>query len=526
MKWLAAICLVMLCRPASAQTADEWLQRGHRHAAENLHTAAIAAYEQALLHRPGLRAELAGRLGRQYLWADQPGRAAQYLREYLATHNECDVRNDYGLALARNNQLANAKRVYQDVIDECAADRNVAQLRMALVLRWQDRPERAAELYTELIQQADSSIQREARTGLAYTLLQRDQNRAALTAFRALNSIDPRAALEGEALALYRLGDVKAALQNVDALRASGRLSRDVADLLRTIQEHRATAVEPSVIALADADGTRLTTVFLRANRALGWRTHTTVVGGQRWLTGFGKSFRTTTVGVRADHRFNAALAVRTEAELHRYSELDWTPLTGSADAIIAPSDQVRIDVSAARIAVYDNIASTTNRLTGDYFSLGADLRLTSRTTVVGAADLTNWSAGNTRTRLRANLRHRFEGAPRITVEWPTLLQRYDQSFDFALFSPERYIESGPALTLEQRWPQAWSATLYGRVGLQRESGRTADLFGTVRTTVERAAIAGWSIRASAGWSNSNLASSSSFRRTTVALDLVRSLSR
>ena len=124
--------------------------------------------------------------------------------------------------------------------------------------------------------------------------------------------------------------------------------------------------------------------------------------------------------------------------------------------------------------------------------------------------------------RLRGSVRHRFEGRPRITIEWPTLWQRYDDPFEFSFFSPRSYIETGPALNLYIRPARAWEVSLYGRSGVQREDGRSADLFGTVRGAIAREASAGWTVRAAAGWSNSNLASSSSFRRTSFSLDLIR----
>src|SRR5687768_951505 len=157
---------VVMAMPLHAQSAHEWIARGHEAARVNRHADAIAAYERAIDADASVRADLLASLGRQFLWSDKPARAAELLAEYLTAHPDCDVRNDLGLALAWSDRLREARAVFTDVIDECASTANTARVRLALVYRWLGRPSRAAALYEQAL--TDSATAADARLGLAF----------------------------------------------------------------------------------------------------------------------------------------------------------------------------------------------------------------------------------------------------------------------------------------------------------------------------------------------------------------------
>ena len=115
-----------------------------------------------------------------------------------------------------------------------------------------------------------------------------------------------------------------------------------------------------------------------------------------------------------------------------------------------------------------------------------------------------------------------FEGVPRLTAEWPTLVQRYDEPFPFGLFSPRRYVETGPAVNVYRRYRRHWNLSAYVRGGAQREDSASWRPLATARIAVERDLADRWALRASAAWSNSNLTSSGGFRRTSLALELAK----
>ena len=104
-----------------------------------------------------------------------------------------------------------------------------------------------------------------------------------------------------------------------------------------------------------------------------------------------------------------------------------------------------------------------------------------------------------------------------MTLEWPTTYQRYDTPFDFRFFSPKEYVETGPALNVYKRVASIWYLSAYARGGGLRETGRSWQALGMGRASVERDVRNHWGMRIETAWSNSNLAGSAGFRRTTVA---------
>jgi len=132
------------------------------------------------------------------------------------------------------------------------------------------------------------------------------------------------------------------------------------------------------------------------------------------------------------------------------------------------------------------------------------------------SVDATHWSEGNTRLRVRATPRLALEGVPSVTIEWPTIYQRYSAPFEFRFFSPHEYLETGPAVNVYRRVASVWYLSAYARAGGLRESGRSWQTLGMGRASVEREIRAHWGVRLDAAWSNSNLAGSAGFQRTSV----------
>jgi hypothetical protein len=230
-----------------------------------------------------------------------------------------------------------------------------------------------------------------------------------------------------------------------------------------------------------------------------------------------------TRVGLSSEHRSSPAFGMRAALAATRFQPDGWTPATGELHAIITPSDRLRIDAAAARVLVTDNFAMLDNRVAGAFASLGGDLRLSNAAYLVTGGDVTRWSEGNVRIRIRVAPRQQLEGRPRLTLELPTLVQLYDEPMPFAFFSPERYVETGPGANAYLRFHRHWNVSAYGRVGTQRETGRSWDPFGTIRLELWRDPADGWIMRAAAAWSNSDLAGTAGFRRTSVELALTRS---
>jgi tetratricopeptide (TPR) repeat protein len=518
----AAFMLVLLLTAADAhaQTAQEWVTRGHEAARANRHADAIAAYERAIAADAALRADLLASLGRQYLWSDRPARAAELLAEYLTTRSDCDVRSDYGLALSWSDRLREARDVLTRTIADCPAAAGVARLRLAQVYRWLGRPARAAMLYTQAL--ADSSAVRDAQLGLAWVAFDQEYNRAAVRAFHALHARRVWNAAEGEALAFARLGEYGEAMSLLQALRARAPLSRDMLELQERTAALDGVQVSSTVRTLRDADASQLWSYELTATRGWNRRGRGGLSIRESQLSFADSDLHATQAAALAEYRWSPAFAARGELGVQYVRTTEWSPVTGELHAILTPNDVMRGDLSVTRLLVTDHTGAMRDRLVGNMIAAGADLRVTPTMTVAAATDVTLWSTDNRRVRLRGVARWRPEGTVALTVELPLLVQLYDEPMPFPFFSPDYYIEAGPGANIDVSLSDAWRVSLYARAGAQRESNRPWDPFGTARAAVWRELIDRWALRARVGWSDSNVASSTSFRRTSIELSLVR----
>ncbi|HSP33221.1 MAG TPA: hypothetical protein VLU46_02775, partial [Thermoanaerobaculia bacterium] len=461
---------------------------------------------------PLQRADLLMPLGREAIRGDQPRKAALYYGEYVAAHrDDCAARDDYGLALAWSDRLAEAHEQYQRVIAGCDGLRNTARLRDALVSRWMDRPSRAESLYRAVLGNATADEKRDAQIGLGYVALQREQNRAALQTFEQFGETD------GIAVAAYRLGLTRD-VHRVMALAT--RPSRDLTDIEHRLRTDDDFEVRPEALAFHDADGTNFRSAGVRLSRGWQNRARGELALGDSDLRDNRSSLPATLLEVAAEERFSPALAIR--SFVRRTGYRDWQPLSGEAHLVITPSDPSRIDVSFARPIVTDNVAAVRNRLAGNYVSIGADRRVTALNTATMGLDLTRWNDGNTRRRITINWRHAGEGLPRVRWEWPTMWLSYDRPFTFALFSPRRYIETGPAISVDRRFARVWTATAYIRAGAHNEEHIGWRPLTVLRAAIDRELTDRWSLRAEASWSNSNVTSTSGFRRTAIGLQVAR----
>lgn len=521
---IPSLLLFLVATTAAAQNVDEWVSRGDSSAGRENHADAVAAYERALELDQSLRPVLLTKLARQLLWSGRAAEAAALFAERLDSKpDDCGARNDYGLALAWSNDLSKALAHYDLVIEQCPGIRNTARLRAAMVARWQDRPSLAARYYAAVEAEGTPAEQEEARTGAAHVMLMRGFERAALIQFDRLTAgTQNPAAAEGAAIAAARLGANDDLGNRIAAAEERGPLSPAVQELRERLDATDRYEVRPRTMIFRDADGTSFTGTEVGISR--GWR--------RRWRGGLtlGRSelslddrpHGATWLELHAEERSSPKFGARVTLRRSSYEEAAWNPLSGQIHAVWTPGDELRVDGSIARLIVTDSVAAITHRLHGDLVSIGSDYRVTSADTIVAAVDRTSWSEGNSRTRFMANWRHQFEGVPRVTLEWPALFQRYDRPFSFGLFSPRRYVETGPALNAYRRFARVWSASAYMRGGAQREDGAAWRALGIVRVQLERDLRDDWALRVVAGWSNSNVTGAGGFRRTSFSIEAAR----
>ncbi len=522
---IVAAVWLLLATAAAAQDAAQLVAAGDAEAAADLHTRAIANYAAAIAREPGRRPALLHRLALQYLWSDQAGRAVELLGEHLeAFPEDCAARLARALALSWDGRLGAAFDTYLEAADRCPEDREEAWLGAARVRRWQDRPSRADRLYTDVARSGSPTAAQAARIGIGLDDLVRDDNRRArerLTAEIEGGTRDA-GAFAGAAVAALRLGRADEAQQVLRRAEALQVRDPALSDLGAEIDRRSRPSVRPALRLFADRDGTRYRAVeatsALGEHRGLGMAL--TAGTAELWREGEALSGRW--AGLTAERRFDASWAVDAGLRVAEWPAAEFRPLLGEMHAVWTPTDRLRLDASLARVTIDDNLAALRQQLVGDSGSLGFDVRVAPRTTVSAACDRTEWSTGNHRGRYRLRVEHRFEGVPRLTLEWPSLFQTYDRGFDFALFSPRRYLETGPALNLYRRFDRAWSGSLYLRLGMQREEERPWAVLGTARAALERDLAGAWGMRLDLGWSNSNVESTTGFERLSTALSLAR----
>jgi tetratricopeptide (TPR) repeat protein len=502
------------------EVADSLVQAGDLAARDSKPRAAIAAYEHAIVLDRALRPSLLPRLGRQYLWSDQPRQAARLFDEYLRIHpTSCETQLDLGLALSWADALDSALGVYDSVAVHCLYERGAARLGAARVLRWGNHFSEAERRYRAVQADGFDGDREQAAIGLAYIHLARAEPRAALSMADSVLASGSRDAslVEARVMALADLGAVGPAIDVVHAERAAGRGSASMDRLARAWEERARTSVVAGVRGFRDQDGTSYRAADLGSATAPVTLGSVRVAARAAELRGDSAVLQSREAEMTLDLRLSPSIALSTRGGFRSYEDAGFAPWDGELNVAWLPGDHHRVDVTAARLIITDNVAAIRNRLVGTFGSIGVTERLTSMLTIALSADGTRWSEGNNRLRARATPRLSFEGVPSVTFEWPTIYQRYDTPFDFRFFSPVEYIETGPAMSVYQRVAPGWYVSAYVRNGALRETGRSWQALAIGRASVEREVRSHWGLRVDAGWSNSNLAGSGGFRRASLA---------
>ena len=519
----AAVPNVLRAQGDARTTADSLVRAGDAAAQDAKPRAAIDAYERAIALDTSLRLTLLPRLGRQYLWSDRPRQAERLFSEYLAMYpRACETQLHLGLARSWADELDAARATYDSVAAHCVYERGDARLGAARVARWSNHLRDAERRYRAIQADGSDSDREQAAIGLAYVRLAQARPRAALALADSLIAAGSQDAslVEARVIALADLGALGSAVGLVHAERAAGRGSASMDRLARGWEERARTAITIGMRGFHDQDGTSYRAADLGSAAAPIALGAIRVSARAAELRGDSVQLRSREAESSLDLRPLRALAVSARAGIRSYDEADFSPWDGELNVAWLPGDRHRVDVTAARLVITDNVAAIQHALVGSFGSVGLTERLTTNFALALSADETRWSEENTRLRLRATPRLSFEGVPVVTLEWPTIYQRYDTPFAFRFFSPKEYVETGPALSAYKRVARVWYLSSYLRAGGLRETGRSWQALGIARASVERDVQSHWGVRVDGGWSNSNLAGSAGFRRATVGVGL------
>jgi hypothetical protein len=517
MKKLLLVLLLSSVCAAQNNSADDYLRQGNAAAHDDDHWGAIRNYEKAIEFNEQLRDSLLYKLGQQYLWADRPANAARLLREYVSKHpDECAPKSTLALALSWANQLKKAEEAYRDIANTCPAMKVDAMLGEARALRWRDRFTEARDLYRQVLVGGTESQKSDARLGLALIKLAQDQNRSARDDFRSLTSQakpDP-SAVEGLAVSELHLGMPEQAQRDIAWGNQSGARSAQLDDLSEHIKTLNSPQIAPTFQFFHDADGTNYFGGEVRSSFGLSRRSTVAGFFTQSNLSRDAVSIDGRGGGLALDYRANETLAFHTEGRYTQYDGLNFSPFTGEANAILTPTDSSRVDLSVARITIWDAPTALQNHLAGTFGSIGIDQRITPLDQITAGFSATGWNDGNRRLVFHLTPYHRLEGTPRITLSLPMLYETYDRPFTFGLFSPTSYVEITPAVDIHFRRARIWNFDLGGRLGGQKEAALEWKPIGAFHATIARDLRKGWGLQATVSHSSSNVASSTGFSRT------------
>ena len=510
---------------APQEEAQRLAQQGDAAAAANRHQEAIELYGRAIELDASLREAVLPSLALRYLWSNRPARAVALLAQRLDKHPEdCDARFYHALALSWASRQPAALAAYRNAASLCPARAQEARLGQARVARWMERPSLAEELYRGLEREGSEAQKQEARVGQGLTEMARDRNRAAHRIISELTSAGSRdpSAFEAEAIAELRLGGPDTALRTLEQAEEAGARGDGLDALRAHIDRLQRPTLTSSTSSYWDGDGTSFQALELSA--AAGLNLRTTVAGFSGWarLDQLGRSVDAQWGGVSVGRGFSEAWALRAEARLTDFRNTGFRPFTGQVNAIWTPNDRLRVDLGAGRLALADYIPSFDHRLTGASAGAGMTFRITPLDSASAALDVIHWSEGNRRIRARLNFAHRFEGRPQITIDLPINYQSYDQAFSFRLYSPPWNIEAGPGLRVHLRRTRQFWLSLYARAGAGRDAASDWSCFGTFGFDMERELARNWGFHFSTGWTNSDLASSTGFRRRSLTFSLNR----
>jgi hypothetical protein len=499
--------------------ADSLVRVGDLAARDSKPRESIAAYERAIAVDPDVRVSVLPRLGRQYLWSDRPRQAAQLFTAFLSVRPQsCETQLDLALAQSWSNDLDAARATYDSVAAHCLYERGTARLGAARVVRWGNHFAEAERRYRAVQADGSDGDREQAAIGIAYVRLAQSRPRAALALADSMLATGSRDAslVEARVMALADLGAFATAVDLVHAERAAGRGTASMDRLARGWEERARTSFTVGARGFRDLDGTTYRAADVgsaTAPLALGTLR---MAGRVAELRDDSAELRSREIETSLDVRPFRAVALSARAGQRRYDDIGFAPWDAEANLAWLPSDRHRVDMTAARIVIGDNVAAIQHQLVGRFGSIGITERLTSGLSLALSADQTWWSEDNTRLRLRATPRLSFEGVPIFMLEWPTIYQRYDAPFEFRFFSPKEYVETGPAVNVYKRVARVWYLSAYARGGGLRETGRSWQALGIGRASIERDVSSHWGVRVEGGWSNSNLAGSAGFRRTSI----------
>ncbi len=499
---LAAYDALLAAQPGNA---DLLIEAGRVAGWGDLHRSAIDYYQRALKAAPGRRGDVLPALAMQLQWSGQPGEAEPLLRESLALQPASDELRfslaEVTEALERHQE---AEALYRQLLAEQPQSLR-ASLGLARTLSRAGRYGEARERYQALLRgQPDD---REANWGLASAMNLDDYPMAGARQYQEARRVvgDDPALLQEYATALYWAGLDDHAL----AVPARGELANTIH---RSYDPQITTGIDSS----SDSDHVQIRALRLDAEAPLG--------DGQRAMLHLregemrdqsrtpldDQNLSEATLRYRwqlGDH--NAAYGVwQPTLSLGERRYEDWHQTLWKAQLRWLPADRWWLDAEAGN-EVVETPKAIANRVELDVFSLSQTHRFNALWLGSLSESLINFEDGNTRKRVNGWLERRMHRDPDISLGGAALYFRDGEAGkDLGYYSPEVYGEGKLYLDIAQQTGVGRFGVRVGQGWLEEDPGASSWL-NTLEGRWQWDVAADHRVSASAGWSDSRAASSS-----------------
>jgi hypothetical protein len=436
-------------------------------ARQNRHHEAVADYLQALANDARLVKVVAKEIAYQKLWREDADKAIFYFHRYLARHpgeENRDVRRGLALAYSWSGRQREAIELYAQLVKEDPAD-EAARVGLGRCLIWNNELKPGFAVLREIEKEfpADSAGRRQSSNFLL----------TYLDSYTTPLAVDVRFSWDSDDLDIQRYS-------------ATGAF---------TVMENNLALAMPAVAIYRLPGQGRITAPRLGGG-LVGTLAHNWAFHAYGWLDMF-----------------------RSSQPLYGSPEkLSWDRLGGDLWLTWRPAARWRIDFGGNSTAV-ETFYALNNRLHYEQANLSADWRFARGFTAGVAGNLADYSDGNTKQKVSANLRWKREGKWELHLGPDLTYMDFSQAYPGGYWAPDWVRSAGLGLTLKTRG-QRTTYLLNGSLGREKETGAEAMTVGGISGRV------GWRFGGStllaveAGYSKSSLTADSGYNRTFAGISL------
>ena len=477
---VAGILLLLLSSPAAnageaapdtagsvidTEAAWRWISTARDAAQQDQHHEAVADYLEALADDASLVQIVAKEIAYQKLWREDADKAIFYFRRFLARNPDRenrDVRRGLAMAYSWSGRQKEAIGLYRQLVSEDPSDGS-SRVGLGRCLIWNNQLEEGFDILRETEDgfPADSAASREAGDFiLTY-----------LDSYTTPLDLTTTASWDSDDLDTYRM-------------TASGAF---------TVLGNKLALVSPALTLFQQPGHADITAPRIGLG-LVGTLAHNWAFHAYGWLDFF---------------RSREPLFGRPE-------KLDWTRPGGDIWLTWLPAPRWRVDFGGNSTAV-ETFYALDRHIHYEQANLSTDWRFARHFTAGVAGNLADYSDGNSKRRMVANLRWRREGKWEFQVGPDFTYMDFTMAYPGGYWSPDWVRNASLAFLLKTRGRRmTWQ--INASIGQEQETGADAITVGGASSRVGWRFRSGALLAAEIGYSRSSLTTDSGYNRTFAAL--------